>query len=328
MFHLTITFHPALCIFCVYFISLSLSRANGASYIWQMVHTHTGDFTQDAPEPSNAHAEVATNELRNIAHRTPPPPPPPPPPVSLEQLLATQNELMRVLTENLMQCEARPPHRQPGVETSYTDFLVTHPLTFAEAIDPLEANNWLHIIESKFGLLHCTEIQKTLFAAQQLHGPVSAWWANFTATIQDGHQVPWAEFYMAFRGHHIPTGLMACKLQEFLHMPQGSSSVYEYSKKFNHLSQYGSYHVDTNEKKMSLFLQGLSPVLHEHLMLFRGYILNELVRASIEQEDACCARLEEERKKRPLPGPNGSAPPKYHQVYTPPSGQPRGPPSS
>jgi hypothetical protein len=52
------------------------------------------------------------------------------------------------------------------VETYYTNFLATHPPTFAEAIDPLEADNWLRIIESKFGLLHITEIQKTLFAAQ------------------------------------------------------------------------------------------------------------------------------------------------------------------
>jgi hypothetical protein len=103
--------------------------------------------------------------------------------VSLEQLLATQNELMRVLTENLAQCEVRPPHHQPGVETSYTDFLAMHPPTFAEAINQLEVDNWLCIIEFKFGLLHCSEIQKTLFTTQQLHGPVSAWWANFTATI-------------------------------------------------------------------------------------------------------------------------------------------------
>jgi hypothetical protein len=136
--------------------------------------------------------------------------------------------------------------------------------------------------------------------------------------------VPWAEIHTTFRGHHIPTGLMARKLQEFLHLQQGSSSVYEYSKKFNHLSQYGSYHTDTDEKKMSLFHQGLSPVLHEHLTLFQGCTLDELVSASIKQEDVYRARLEEERKKRPLSGPNGGAPPKYRLVYTPPSGQPRG----
>jgi hypothetical protein len=59
-----------------------------------------------------------------------------------------------------------PPHRQPGVETSYTDFLATHPPTFTEAIDPLEADKWLRIIESKFGFLYCTEIQNTLFVVQ------------------------------------------------------------------------------------------------------------------------------------------------------------------
>jgi hypothetical protein len=104
------------------------------------------------------------------------------------------------------------PHHQPGVETSYTDFLATHPPTFVDSTDLLEAENWLRIIESKFGLLRCTKIQKTLFVAQQLHGPMSAWWANFTATIQDGHQVLWAEFHTTFHGHHIPAGLMAHKL--------------------------------------------------------------------------------------------------------------------
>jgi hypothetical protein len=29
-----------------------------------------------------------------------------------------------------------------------------------------EADHWLQVIESKFGQLHCTEVQKTLFAAQ------------------------------------------------------------------------------------------------------------------------------------------------------------------
>jgi hypothetical protein len=103
--------------------------------------------------------------------------------------------------------------------------------------------------------------------------------------------------------------------------------VYEYSKRFNHLSQYGSYHSDTDKKKMVLFRQGLNPMLREHLTLFWGCTLNELVSASIEQEDACCARIEE-RKKGPLSGPTGGASPKYRLVYTPPSGQQHGHPLS
>jgi hypothetical protein len=52
--------------------------------------------------------------------------------------------------------------------------------------------------------------------------------------------------------------------------------------RFNHLSQYSTYYADANEKKMALFHQGLSPVLQEHLTLFWGCTLNDLVSASIE----------------------------------------------
>jgi hypothetical protein len=62
------------------------------------------------------------------------------------------------------------------------------------ASDLFEVDNWLRITKSKFGLLHCTEYQMILYATQQLHGSSSAWWANYTATLRDGHQVPWAEF--------------------------------------------------------------------------------------------------------------------------------------
>jgi hypothetical protein len=62
---------------------------------------------------------------------------------------------------------------------------------FVEVIHRLEADNWLRIIKSKFGLLHCTKIQKTLFAAHQIHGPVSAWWANFTTTRCHGLSSAW-----------------------------------------------------------------------------------------------------------------------------------------
>jgi hypothetical protein len=64
--------------------------------------------------------------------------------------------------------------------STYVEFLVTRPLTFTKANEPVELNNWLRIIESKFRLLCCTEHQKTLFASKQLLGTDGPWWANFT----------------------------------------------------------------------------------------------------------------------------------------------------
>jgi hypothetical protein len=88
-----------------------------------------------------------------------PPPPPPRAPVSLEDLLATQNELMRVLVHNEANRgeEHLQHHHQQDMNTSYSDFLATHPLVFLGARDPLDAEDWLRTTESKFGLLHCTE---------------------------------------------------------------------------------------------------------------------------------------------------------------------------
>jgi hypothetical protein len=95
---------------------------------------------------------------------------PPVPPVSLEQLLSTHNELIQKLVENddgraLRQQDHQLPH-----DSSYSDFLATHPLVFAKVIDPLEADNSFLNTKSKFVLLRCNEYQKTIYTVQQLHG--------------------------------------------------------------------------------------------------------------------------------------------------------------
>jgi hypothetical protein len=69
--------------------------------------------------------------------------------------------------------ERQQPRHQDW-DSSYLDFLATHPLVFVDATDPLEADNWLRTTESKFGLLHYTELQKTLYAAQHLRGSAGA----------------------------------------------------------------------------------------------------------------------------------------------------------
>jgi hypothetical protein len=72
------------------------------------------------------------------------PPPPPRPPVCLQQLLATQNDLRRRLVENDKRYGAE--HQQPQHQerdSSYLDFLATHPLVFGDTTNPLEADSWL-----------------------------------------------------------------------------------------------------------------------------------------------------------------------------------------
>jgi hypothetical protein len=162
-----------------------------------------------------------------------------PPSPSLAQAIALILESCDEQTELLWQLVANSTRGGNGVRnapalaltpTTYGDFTATHPPLFIEAGEPPKADHWLRVMESKFGLLRCTEVQKTLFPAQQLRGDASAWWANYTATRPADYQVPWAEFCDAFRAHYIPTDVMRKKRHEFMDLKQGRRSVHDYSK--------------------------------------------------------------------------------------------------
>jgi hypothetical protein len=63
-------------------------------------------------------------------------------------------------------------------------------------------------------------------------------------------------------------GLLRRKLKEFLDLEQLNQSMYDYAHQFNTLAQYGSYHVDTDEKKANLFHKGLTIQLQDRLNMF------------------------------------------------------------
>jgi hypothetical protein len=146
--------------------------------------------------------------------------------------------------------------------------------------------------------------------------------------MPDDHHVPWGKFCTAFRAHNLYAGLRRSKLKEFLDLEQGNCSVFDYTRQFNTLAQYGTYHVDTDEKKANLYRAGLTIRLQECLVLLSSLLYNELASAAINKERMMKAIAEPDEKKwkRMVHGSAGSgsssgAPPKYHMVYTPPGGQ-------
>jgi hypothetical protein len=48
-------------------------------------------------------------------------------------------------------------------------------------------------------------------------------------------------------------GLLHSKLKEFLNLEQGNHNVFNYTRQFNTLAQYGTYHFDTDEKKANMY---------------------------------------------------------------------------
>jgi hypothetical protein len=110
----------------------------------------------------------------------------------------------------------------------------------------------------------------------------------------DDREVEWREFEAAFRGHHIPAGIMDQKLNEFLALTQGNRTML----------QYAGYHADTDEKKRDRFRRGLSTKLCDRLNTVRANSYNELVNMAISQEDYITARQTEKKRKTPVAGPS------------------------
>jgi hypothetical protein len=129
---------------------------------------------------------MAGRARRGQNERIPPPPPPPP---TMQELMAQQNEILR----QLAQCQPPPQHygggdhhQRPPAAATYQEFLSTQPPLFTRAEDPLDADVWLRVVESKFPLLNgvCSDVAKVRFATQQLRGPARTWWDHFLAMQQ------------------------------------------------------------------------------------------------------------------------------------------------
>jgi hypothetical protein len=103
-----------------------------------------------------------------------------------------------------------PPHQSRLVE-----FLRTHPTTFSQVKDPMEAEDWLKGDEKKLVIAQCTDHEKVLFAAHQLFGTTSNWWETYCHTHADVDSITWNEFKARFRNHYVPRDTMKMKKKEF-----------------------------------------------------------------------------------------------------------------
>jgi hypothetical protein len=103
--------------------------------------------------------------------------------VNLEQLIATQNQLMQAVLQTLNnmqpnqqahQQQAPPP--PPPHKSRLAEFLQTRSTTFSQAKDPMEAKDRLKGVEKKLMIAQCTDRERVLFASHQLFGMVANWW--------------------------------------------------------------------------------------------------------------------------------------------------------
>jgi hypothetical protein len=200
------------------------------------------------------------------------------------------------------------------------------PPVFSYSTEPLDADYWLRTIERKLEVAHAAQADWVTFAAYHLEGAAGSWWENFLLLQPANHVVTWQEFKTAFRGYHIPEGLMELKREEFLKLKQGNGSVCDYQGHFNRLACYAPEEVSTDAKKQALFRKGLDPELRRNLHLLDFNTLQDLVNKAMKEERG---KVEyEETRKRPSEAvqPSGSST-RCRRVFIPYSAVPRAPPA-
>jgi hypothetical protein len=144
--------------------------------------------------------------------------------------MAVQTQLMQMMEEAMEHRgnggnRAAPPDED--ITRKIERFIRLKAPTFSYSDDPLEANDWLRVIEIKLDLTVCSDEESVTIAAHQLEGPTKAWWDNYTTTHPNPTFITWLEFCEAFRERYLPGELLVQKAQEFCTMTQGALRVEE-----------------------------------------------------------------------------------------------------
>jgi hypothetical protein len=117
-------------------------------------------------------------------------------PINLEQLIATQNNLIQVVLQTLNNMQ---PHQQQAPppplphQSHLVEFLRTRPTT-SQAKDPMEGEDWLKEIEKKLVITQCIDHEKVFFTAHQLFGTTANWWETYCNTHTGVHSITWKKF--------------------------------------------------------------------------------------------------------------------------------------
>ncbi|GJN41098.1 hypothetical protein PR202_gn00425 [Eleusine coracana subsp. coracana] len=173
------------------------------------------------------------------------------------------------------------------------------------------------------------EAQDDLNAFKAAHLPIEGYWDEIFIEYGDGSHPPTFEHAREpldadhwLRQTESKFSLLECterqkrKFQEFMDLKQGGRNVLQYSEAFNHLAQYATEYVNTEEKKRYTFLRGMNATLKERLTWQTTGTYNDLINAAIVQEGAM-RQVEEEDRKRKSPATASAAPQnsQYRALY-------------
>jgi hypothetical protein len=142
--------------------------------------------------------------------------PPPPPPPTLEQMLIMQAQMLQTMQQTLVNMlVAQPQALPPLLRDRLGEFQRTKPPTFSQAVERMDADDWLKSMEKKLQVVQCNNCEKVLLASHQITDPAADWWDAYIEAHEEPESNNWPEFGAAFRAHHVPQAVIKLKKKEF-----------------------------------------------------------------------------------------------------------------
>jgi len=103
----------------------------------------------------------------------------------MEQMQRNMEAALRNIADNTRRGDNKGG-REVNQYSSLKDFMDTKPPVFKEALEPLEADEWINTMEQKFHLLRMTKELKAEYASHQLQGLAEIWWSHHRTTYSEG----------------------------------------------------------------------------------------------------------------------------------------------
>jgi hypothetical protein len=110
-----------------------------------------------------------------------------PPQPTLEQVQATQAQILQTMQQTMVNMQASQPLAPPPPPRDrFGDFQHTKPPTFSHAVEPMDVDDWLKSIEKKLQVVQCNNREKVLLSSHKLSGPAADWWDAYV----EAHEKP------------------------------------------------------------------------------------------------------------------------------------------
>ena len=119
-----------------------------------------------------------------------------------------------------------------------------------------------------FETMDCNEIEKRRLAVFQLTYAAADWWDAERAIIGEdaAKEMTWTEFRERFLEKYFPETENHQREKEFIDLVQGNMTVQEYTTRFERLSRFAPYMVDTQKRRVRKYTQGLRSHLRRYLI--------------------------------------------------------------